>query len=426
MNQTDHSYYQERLSAYADGELDASVRARVEEHLRACSECRERLKELEKLGEFVARESGLAESEYWERAAQRIERAVEDAHPKTIDIRPARAERRTSPWWWRAPAIAASVLFLGYVTLHESSILREEVLIPSPSTEPQPTLQTEAMESDSAAPVTVSDTPSLEMPKTPPATTIPESKKDIIDKYVSEPVSRPESALEEKDTRQGTAPNESVGVELNKSIVVLPTSDSVARSASPSAAASKAEKQPEVAASVEAPKQAPDEEEASDVVISLAEEQNYRQKDRDRGPLVLRDTLTITPQMYQTPGSKEDGLSTLQREELAYWRAQRDSLVQKAALLARQDTSLVGKALKYSVAPIKEGTRSALSSDDSGRQVKEQTEVKLLEAWFQICRLTSDSTEVNQGVAFIEQVAANSKSGNREEAQSYLKQLGRY
>ena len=426
MDQFDHSYFLERLSAYADGELEPSVRAQVEGHLHACAECRERLDEIKRLGQFVAKESGLAESDYWEKAARRIDRAVEETYPKTVDIRAAHVAHRTSPWWWRAPAIAASVLFLGYVTLHESDILRDEVLAPSPDIVPQTVPALEAIGADTSIREEASDTQSPQLPKTPPVVTTPEHKQDIIDRYVNEPASQPQPATEEKDVELTAARDGLVSTDLNKSIVVAPTSDSFARSAAPPAAASKAEEIPEVDASAKAPKQPPVEEVTSDVVISLAEEQNYRKKDRDRGPLVLRDTLTITPQMYAAPGSKEAALSTLQQEELTYWRAQRDSLTHQVALIEQQDSSFTGQALKYSLAPIKEGTQSALSSVDSSKQVKEQTEAELLEAWFQICRLTSDSTEVNQGADFIEQVAANRKSGNREAAQSYLKQLGRY
>jgi hypothetical protein len=50
----------------------------------------------------------------------------------------------------------------------------------------------------------------------------------------------------------------------------------------------------------------------------------------------------------------------------------------------------------------------------------------LLEAWYQICRLTSDSTEINQGIGFIEKVAVDQGSGNRESAQDFLQQLDRH
>jgi hypothetical protein len=58
--------------------------------------------------------------------------------------------------------------------------------------------------------------------------------------------------------------------------------------------------------------------------------------------------------------------------------------------------------------------------------MENQTEAGLLEAWYHVCQLTSDSTETNQGIGFIEKVADDQRSGNRGSAQDFLKKLGRH
>lgn len=427
MNQLDHSYFQQRLSAYADGELEPSVRAQVEEHLRTCTECRNRLQEIEGLGEFIAQKSDLAESDYWEQAAQQIERAVEAAQPKTVDLKAERTQRLASPWWWRAPAIAASVLFLGYLTLHESSILRDEVLTPVPPSEtgPAPQLKVVSSEADTQA-----SGPGEELPvdrATPPAPAMSEPRQESVDKLSKDQGARPEPTPAEEDRRQGSGLSGEESVELNKSIITLAEDETVNRSGVPASPDLAAQSKRDVALPAEMPEKVMAETASSDEkLVSDEEEQNYRTRDREKGTYVLRDTLQLTPELYPAEKPEESGLSELQFEELTYWRTRRDSLVQQTALIKRQDLSPIGQALKYALAPARAGVRTALSGEDPRQKTQNQTEAGLLEAWYQVCRLTSDSTEVNQGVGFIEKVAADQESGNRESARNYLKQLGRH
>jgi hypothetical protein len=427
MNQLDHSYFQQRLSAYADGEVETSVRAQVEEHLRACPECRKSLQEIEKLSEFIAQESGLAESDYWERAAQRIERAVEAAQPKIVDLKAEQARRGASPWWWRAPAIAASVLFLGYLTIHESSILRDEVLTPA-----QPSgIKTAPVESTTGAELEMeapgSPMVSPDRRDTALSSASPAPRQEGGEEPAGRPEVQPEPAPAEKAGRQESGLSVPENIEINKSIISPSEIHPVDQSKVTSSPDLTETVKPAVAPPTESlGKKTAKSAQSVEKPVSDAEEQNYRARNREKETIVLRDTLHVTPDLYSVEKPEETGLLELQYEELTYWRGRRDSLAQQIALIRQQDASPIGQALKYAEAPARTSFKATLSGEDPRQKIENQTEAGLLESWYQVCRLTSDSSEINQGVSFIKKVAADQESTNRETAQDYLKQLGRH
>jgi predicted anti-sigma-YlaC factor YlaD len=51
----EHKKIKELISSYIDGELDASQRKLVEEHLKECQECRQEFEEMEKFEEVMSR-----------------------------------------------------------------------------------------------------------------------------------------------------------------------------------------------------------------------------------------------------------------------------------------------------------------------------------------------------------------------------------
>jgi anti-sigma factor RsiW len=123
----EHSYYQDRLSAYHDNELPLQEKVVVEEHLRECSECRELLAQYEKLDQLVESHGQLADGDYWEKAARKIDRAIAGAQAtETEDITP---QKRGSLLWKLLP-IAASIVIVGYIGFH-----RDEIFQPGPGTQ---------------------------------------------------------------------------------------------------------------------------------------------------------------------------------------------------------------------------------------------------------------------------------------------------
>lgn len=113
-----HGYFQDRLSAYFDQALTLEEMRAVKEHLSDCAECRGRLDDLAKLDQLIEEKRDLGESDYWEKAAQKIESKLTAAEDnKVTDVR--------SGWFglgWKLAATAASITVLTFVALHEDEI----------------------------------------------------------------------------------------------------------------------------------------------------------------------------------------------------------------------------------------------------------------------------------------------------------------
>ncbi len=119
MIEMDHGYFQDKLSAYHDRSLTPEEMRMVEEHVAACAACRERLEMLAKLDRLIDEKADLAESDYWETAAQKIEQRLGfKEESKVIDVR-----RNWTGLGWKLAAAAASVAALTFIALHEGDIL---------------------------------------------------------------------------------------------------------------------------------------------------------------------------------------------------------------------------------------------------------------------------------------------------------------
>ncbi|UCD65118.1 MAG: zf-HC2 domain-containing protein, partial [Candidatus Zixiibacteriota bacterium] len=128
----EHSYFKDRLSAYHDNELKPEEHRLIAEHLAECAECRQLLEALEKFDTMVESHSGLSESDYWESAARKIERAItEEPRPKIIRVKP-------SSWRglrWKVIGVAASFAILAFIALYQRDI-SDEVGPPEPKRGP--------------------------------------------------------------------------------------------------------------------------------------------------------------------------------------------------------------------------------------------------------------------------------------------------
>jgi hypothetical protein len=100
--------FTDRLSEYADGELDAAERAAVDAHLAGCAECRMALDELRAV---VARAGALLDQappgDLWPGIAAQI--APADGHPRVSPFRRALSARRFS---FTLPQLAAAGIAL--------------------------------------------------------------------------------------------------------------------------------------------------------------------------------------------------------------------------------------------------------------------------------------------------------------------------
>jgi hypothetical protein len=124
----EHSYFQDRLSAYHDNELPLQEKVVVEEHVRGCAECQVLMEEYAKLDQLVIEHGQLADTDYWEKAAQRIDRAIAAGGHTEIDH--ALAKRRKGGLSWKLLAAAASVVIVGYIGINKDKFLSPDKQTP--------------------------------------------------------------------------------------------------------------------------------------------------------------------------------------------------------------------------------------------------------------------------------------------------------
>lgn len=118
----DHSYFKDRVSGYHDGELTLEERHVMAEHLQECQECQALMEQLQRLDQLVAEKSELADDDYWEQAAQKIEKRLGTKvdEPEVTDVR--------SNWkglWWKAASAVAAIAVLSFIGLNRSEILKK-------------------------------------------------------------------------------------------------------------------------------------------------------------------------------------------------------------------------------------------------------------------------------------------------------------
>ncbi len=182
----DHSYFKDRISAYYDRDLPPYELQAVEEHLKECAECQALLAEFEKLDRMVAEKSELADDDYWEQSAQKIEKAL--GFEETTEV----GDIRSKSWsglGWKIATVAASLAVITFIGLHQGDILKDQT--PSP-----PAIQLESPPLDD---YDATDLPEKKMESVTDSTLLPDraGDTDIVERSGA-PVQRPESVVVEK------------------------------------------------------------------------------------------------------------------------------------------------------------------------------------------------------------------------------------
>jgi hypothetical protein len=117
----DESYFKERLSAYFDRSLPPDEMAMMDKYVRESAEARRILEEYRKLEELVEKHGELAGDDYWEKSAERIDQAIEQADSARItEVRPG----LWRGWLWKAIPVAASLILLTFIGLHRADIFQ--------------------------------------------------------------------------------------------------------------------------------------------------------------------------------------------------------------------------------------------------------------------------------------------------------------
>ncbi|HKK21012.1 MAG TPA: zf-HC2 domain-containing protein, partial [candidate division Zixibacteria bacterium] len=114
-----HEYFKDRVSAYHDGELKHEEERMIAEHIQGCEECQKLLSDLDKLDRMISEHSGLSESEYWEKSAQRIESALGSGdETEVVEVR----KGSYRGLWWKVGALAASAAVIVIIAVYQGDI----------------------------------------------------------------------------------------------------------------------------------------------------------------------------------------------------------------------------------------------------------------------------------------------------------------
>ncbi|MBU0982792.1 MAG: zf-HC2 domain-containing protein, partial [candidate division Zixibacteria bacterium] len=412
-----HSYFKDRLSGYLDRELKPEEEFVVREHLEGCAECRAELDHLKKIDGLVAEHSGLDDGEYWERAAQKIERRLGIAPADVTDITKEKTSQ-SSGLWWKLTAVAASVVFLTVIGIHQSEILKDEVIpqrqlqkIPAPpaqDTSGRQATDTATYQRDTEIEITPTGPEGLSVDerteefadeadvKQPSAeagkSKVSKSVAEIVQPAIAKPTPIPEPT-EDADYRGRTVPR---AAEETPAPILSETSETK-----------------KVKGGAVENILAPKEQETLPPPPS-------RQVSRPKiaSPEVIADQDAVRDIPLTDLGRNEVDSGVVR--ELASLRALRDSLV--TVMAAASDSlreSAAGEARAAARSAFQtEPKRQSLvpqQADDSQKWNAEW----LVDTWYRIALLTPDSTERAQGIKYLREVAAGERSLLRERARAY-------
>ena len=362
----------------------------MDQHLAECEECRRRLEELRRFDQMVRDNSGLGESDFWEKSARKVEQRIglEPDNVTEIARRPATSVRGL---WWKLTAAAASIVLVAYIGLKESDVAEQPVAptMPAPSIKPAP----------------------------------------IQKQAESEPLGRQESD-EVEDLRDQSG----VAGEAEDSDLGSDRLETAAGAAAPSEQKSEEGLQATPKPPIGAPAVVPEMKGRTDARSALGEPSS------EESPAVAIPTPPppppAAPENYRSrvaPGHVEQPAAELEKEavadpdvaeasELAEWRRVRDSLT---AALAKDKSRVKKEPAKAAYELVKPNSlaQGEAWSDEFVPPIATAPSARLLEAWYHICLLSGDSVEISQGRASLDSVAADTTSQESTLAREYLNKL---
>ncbi len=383
----EHSYFQDRLSAYHDNELPLQEKVVVEEHLRDCPDCQRQLADYVRLDQLVIDHSQLADTDYWDTAARGIEKAI--GMTDLSQIIPVSKVRERWALTWKLAAVAASAIIVAYLGINRDKILPLE----------------------KGAPPTVA--PSVAQPS-------PDQGKDQL---ATDSVSSTKRDFDREEPRRNEAnrPSEGRQAELQGGTAVKETQDKLsskpadsrvrAEKVMPSGALADLksdEKQSSVdrasAPAVEMPHTVPVAAPAFVPDSQLAQAEPKRSLDIQ--PETLANSLADKMPAKDTVG------------DIAYWRSLKDSLLASAE---RKDALGVNatKALTSQYQPSAKKPPSVAASAPAVNR-----EIRLVEAWYRIARLTDNPAEKTTAIKALKVMTSGTAAAVHEKAGAYLDSLG--
>ncbi len=388
----DHEYFSDLLSAYLDKELTPEEEAMMTEHLVDCPECRGLLERLREADRLVEQHGALSGGDYWEQSAQAIEEKLGITDDRVTDIRP---KKRSSGLWWKLTGVAASAAILAFIGLNQDKILRDDgaidergVGVTSPSSGPDvdrakpDAVNDEAVESVAAEPEVAAEQTAEAPGKARMGIPVPVRDEEVKDKDNGIIV----IDIAEDDYR----PTPTVEHEVEQQTV------------------SKAPRPPAETPQKAARMPAPVVEQVADGKvtvnsISLGDaEQNYKGSKKVAADVAADQTTEGT---------------TVVEGSIDSWRAVRDNLLTEKESVSKPKDDL--RSLTSGLTSRSESVGAA----DREAQSAEEKEAKLLEAWYNVVKMSEDSVERERGLKYLHQVGDNKDSPNRDQAKEYLRLL---
>jgi hypothetical protein len=304
-------------------------------------------------------------------------------------------------------------VIVGYIGLHESDILRNEVMIP-PSEE---TAEEVATAGDTTELFEPAVQPGEDLGDVDKVAAAPESVGELAAGYSEE------RAAEQTDSRPARpttaldkmAEGESAPAILKKDIAVPSPAAPVPDDASLSDVAKGFAEPVEEAEVMAADESARDDNYKRESVVADEEESTRRRGEPPVAALSEEIQVEVHDEDY-APG------------RLDHWRGVRDSLINELADLQleadpEQSRSRGLGALSESDAVQSLAPGKAARGKDRKPDSRVRIESELIESWWWICRDSDDPDEVTKGKEFLRLVASKEHSPNREAAARYLQLL---
>lgn len=383
----DESYFRDRISGYFDKSLPPDEYQLVDDYLKDSPEGRRLLEEIGRLDEFVRMHSELdVDDGFFERQAQSIEARLGFASATPANVEPVRPKGRGGATW-KWIGVAASIAFLGFIGFHESDIFG-----------PTPKGMSETDRLETPAVVKLDTMQSIDAADDEGASGLDEDQgsKDVTSSVDAEPEAARESA---------PVTNEAKEVEkfeiASKSI---PTRPEVEPALTPT---------PEI----KSPTSALDEESPVVVQSPGVEVVSEPPSSRRAAPAATQaQSAPITTDFSdETAVAKEQVAETVDTSALlASYRAQRDSLMKATPANGGEALGLSKKEQPQSREYYKP-IATPLSFDTQQSQ--------LLEACYQIAKLTDSDSERSTMISQIEGMAADTSSVVGRRARLYLDEL---
>ena len=405
----------------------------VEEHVAACAECRKQLEMLAKLDRLIDEKADLAESDYWETAAQKTEQRLGFKKESKITI----IRRSWTGLGWKLAAAAASVAALTFIALHEGDILDST----DKRMQESPTVSAPVMP-DMAVTHRADSSDQLSYHQDTPMPEDKEVRTELSEPDKPERAAAGQGAMKDdlvskkgtaaKDKREKVYPSPSLDAEIEPGSEPAPASvetvDELLEQVEGTVTNSfgevfvrggRAGQVDYIVDSIPSETRRP-----GDTGLSLTAAGEAMEETRDLGQAISvtgqQDIIEKYKVSNQTVGTHESFETTGEATSLDHWRMVRDSLRPQISTRTLKKQLSAEKSTWRAAQPA-EAPPSPAPADSTSTQPTHLE--RYLEACYQIALQTEDESEYNEAVVVLTEYAEREDSPSQKLARRYLKLL---